>query len=650
MSLRTTLSTLALVTCVTGMLPLAAQAQEASASARSDFLQAWKGDGDATTDSPALRNYLLYPDLLALRLLRRTGDRSADADIGRMLDAPTGDLQTARRLRAAWIDALAERGDWSRVLRYWRDDGNDERACVAGEAAIRVEPDAPDTLARAESLYLHGESRPKACDPVFAWLQGRGALNADLIEKRARLALAERDGSLTRYLARQLDASRAAPLLQAADWLERPGPSVDAYISGKAGLPLDGEALRVGWERYARRDSEGARSRVDALAARLQASLPAGDARDALLGHVYAQVANVGAWSRKDWVLGLYRKAPAAGLDETAFEWRVRAAIWAGEWALAARWVEEMPAKLRDSLRWRYWLARSLEASGARDAAIPIYRDLATHRDYYGFLAADRVGTPYTFNYAASPVDTALDTAVANDLNVQRTAEWQALDMDTYAAREWNDAVSSHDGAWLIAAARWADARQMYLQSILTLVRADEWNDLGLRYPTPYRELVDPAARAAGVPPALVYAVMRQESLFRPDAVSRADARGLLQLLPSTARHVAQRTGRRTPTASQLFDPAVNLPLGAAYLREVLDRFGDRLPDALGAYNAGPAPMARWVADRNHDADVWIENIPYTETRNYIVRVSENLITFSHMLGDAPPSLRHLIESPLEMP
>ena len=136
---------------------------------------------------------------------------------------------------------------------------------------------------------------------------------------------------------------------------------------------------------------------------------------------------------------------------------------------------------------------------------------------------------------------------------------------------------------------------------------------------------------------------MRQESLFRKDAVSRADARGLMQMLPATASAVARRWHLSSPGRDGLFDPAIAVPLGAAYLRELLDRYGEQLALSLAAYNAGPAAVARWLPRKPMDADIWIENIPYNETRGYVQHILEHIVAFASVRGAQPPRLQDLI-------
>jgi soluble lytic murein transglycosylase len=174
-------------------------------------------------------------------------------------------------------------------------------------------------------------------------------------------------------------------------------------------------------------------------------------------------------------------------------------------------------------------------------------------------------------------------------------------------------------------AARWG----WYDQAVASATGERVFNDYALLYPRPYDAEVAVAAQISGLPPDVIYGVLRQESLYRSDAVSTADARGLMQLLPETARRTARQIKQPAPSDASLFDPSINIVLGAAHLKEMLDRFGGQLPLALAAYNAGPGAVQRWLPARAMDSDIWIENIPYNETRTYVLRIFWHTLVFA---------------------
>jgi soluble lytic murein transglycosylase len=215
--------------------------------------------------------------------------------------------------------------------------------------------------------------------------------------------------------------------------------------------------------------------------------------------------------------------------------------------------------------------------------------------------------------------------------------------MSDDAGVEWTAVFGGAAPAVKIQAAHLAARWEWYSQSIANLAQAGEWDDVRLRYPRPYSDAVAAGHKITDLPEDWLLSVMRQESLFRKDAVSRADARGLMQMLPATAIAVARRWHLPVPLKEDLFDPAVAVPLGAAYLHDLLDREGGQLARTLAAYNAGPMSVTRWLPQQPMDADVWIENIPYGETRSYVQHILEHVVAFAFVRGAEPPRLEVLL-------
>ena len=324
-------------------------------------------------------------------------------------------------------------------------------------------------------------------------------------------------------------------------------------------------------------------------------------------------------------------------------EWRVRAALWSGDYGKALSWIERMPAALATQPRWRYWRARAVAATAGADAAAPLFEEIAGLRDYYGYLAADRLHRAYSLDVRPSIDDAKAQAALGAVAGLIRAHELFVCDLPDEATLEWSAVLGTAEPAVKVQAAQLAARWGWYAQSIATLAQTGEWDDVPLRYPRPYPDAVAEASKLAGVPTDWIWAVMRQESLYRKNAVSRADARGLMQMRPATAVAVARRWHLPQPRQDGLFDPSLAVPLGAAYLRELLDRHSGQLALSLAAYNAGTAAVARWLPRQSMDADVWIENIPYSETRAYVQHILEHIVAFAYVADAAPPRLAALM-------
>jgi soluble lytic murein transglycosylase len=301
-----------------------------------------------------------------------------------------------------------------------------------------------------------------------------------------------------------------------------------------------------------------------------------------------------------------------------------------------------MPPALAAQPRWRYWRARAIGANGGTEAAA-LYAEIASSRDYYGYLAADRIHRAYDLNIRPTPDDAALQALLAAEPGLIRAHALFDCDMTDDAVAEWSAALAASPPPLKVQAAHLASRWGWYAQAIATLAQADNWDDVPMRYPRPFTGVIADASKLTQVPADWILAVIRQESLFRKDALSRADARGLMQMQPATATAVAKRWRFPVPSRDSLFDPQTAVPLGAAYLHELLDRYGNQLDLSLAAYNAGPLSVARWMPSRPIDADIWIENIPYTETRGYVQHILEHIVAFAVVRDAEPPRLSSLL-------
>jgi soluble lytic murein transglycosylase len=456
-----------------------------------------------------------------------------------------------------------------------------------------------------------------------------------LAEARTRAALAADNPRAAREFALDVPVAQATALLQWSDLLESPKSAL-AVLAAHPGFPVESDALAAGFEKLAHNDSPDALDLLPLLQSRpgLTPALQARLQRAAALGAAY---------DHDPRALAAFDGLPAGSLDSPGEEWRVRAELWAGHYDKVLALIDRMPAALATQPRWRYWHARAVAATEGSGAAAALFEEIAGLRDYYGYLAADRLHRPYSLNVHPSPDDAKTQAKIAADIGVIRAHELFACDMTDEANAEWAAALGDAEPAVKVQAAHLAARWGWYAQSITALAQAGEWDDVPLRYPRPYPEAVAEAGTLASIPADWIWAVMRQESLFRKDAVSRADARGLMQMLPATAAAVARRWHLPTLHKDALFDPSVAIPLGAAHLRELLDRHAGQLTLSLAAYNAGSAAAARWLPSHSMDADVWVENIPYAETRAYVQHIMEHIVAFALLRAAAPPHLDELM-------
>ena len=579
---------------------------------------------ESANDSEALKGYPLYPYLEAARIrqalngspdsLDRVDQRASDF-IAAHEQAPV-----SRGLRRAWLDSLAQRAKWDLFIEAYRDAGaTDATRCQSFIA--RIELGKTEGLVRdIAKQWLTPRSLPECARP-FAWLNANGLLTPDLIERRVRLTLESGNAVFARQIIEQLPTDRVGTYLQWASLLEHPQRSLDALIASPE-LAVDATTLLVGWTRLTRMNPSAARARYQALIS------ARGLTRETGSPYALALALSL-AWNHDPAALEYFDLVASRDFDDPALEWRARAAILAGDWELARKSIVALSETNRQSARWRYWAARAAAELHDLSQARRLYESLLSDDNYYSGMAAARLHRALVPLLKTLSVDHELLASIERVPAMERARELFLCDMRQEALAEWQFGYGSLSDAGRVQSIHLAAGWRWYDQAIAVASAQQVFNDYILLYPRPFDSQVEQAARLTQLAPELIYGVLRQESLYRVDAVSSADARGLMQLQLDTARHTARQWKRPQPDLSDLFDPATSILLGAARLRTLLDQFDGQIPAALAGYNAGANAVTRWLPSKSIDSDVWIENIPYGETRVYVQRILWHELTFA---------------------
>ncbi len=576
-------------------------------------------------DYSTLLGYSLYPYLRYQALSRRLAELPA-AEVREFLQNYS-DSPLAGKLRDAWLRQLASAQRWDDYLRDATPSRDPRFECWRRQALLAT-GQGERALHDFEAFWLRGGSLPASCDPVIALWRTQGGPPVALLWQRFTLAMTERNLRLARFLRPELSAADQ-PLADL--WLavaDNPQLILDAgRIRGDD--PRSGAIFADALKQWGKRDALAAAAALDTLKERYRA----------LASHWVEVERQLALWIASDYhptALARLTALPEPAVDDAVREWRVRVCLHENQWAAALHWLDQLPAPERDKPRWHYWRGRLLEMLDRRSEARRAYAKIAGQRDYYGFLAADRLGTPYTI--ANTPLKASaleLDGLLAGAVGLQRARELYILGREPQAAAEWRQAIQSFDRPTLQQAALLADRWEWHSQAIATLARAEYWDDLNVRFPLAYKNGVLDNARANTLDPAWVYAIIRQESSFQPAARSPVGALGLMQLMPATGRDIARQSGDATDGAPEsLLQPDANLRLGVRYLQQMLERLQGNPVLATAAYNAGPSKVAQWLPARAPvPADIWAETIPYQETRNYVQRVLEYAVIYTQRLG-----------------
>lgn len=610
-----------------------APAVDPLAKQRADFQLAWAAAsrGDMVKLAPyldSLRDYPLYP-YLRYAYLDATLDSAPDGMVEQFL-ADNEQLPVDDTLRRDWIVALAKRQEWSKVLAYYRNEQTGALRCAAVSAHV-LKPDEPDHakwLPVAQRLWLTPGLPHEACQPLFDYLDAHGYITMDMRRSRIENAFANRD-----FLA----AAALAPTLPPADrdWAEQwvamaadPAHVLDGILVPSEPRYLD--MLESGVRLVAKTAPNTARHLWADLSKRYRFSHD--DDRD-----MRTLLAMQDAWHLTPDARTQLKSVRDA-VDPDVPAWRTRLALRAGDWREALKDIDGLPDR-RDAT-WRYWRARCLEQLGRKSEAKAIYRELAKSADYYGFLAADRLNVDYRIvQQVSKPSDEVIKQLELRPALV-RARELVYAGLYPLADAEWALGTRNLSTPARCQAALLAERWGWHARVIPTLAGGGCWQDLALTYPIAFEPTLMPQSQRLDLDLSWIYGLIRQESVFRPNAVSHVGALGLMQLMPSTAKKYSLGLGLTLDDPDDLLDPKTNLKVGSAYLGTLLQHFDGSQAMATAAYNAGENRVDTWrPGDGTLAADVWIDTIPFSETRNYVRKVMAQTVMFDWRLNGRPRRL-----------
>ena len=569
-----------------------------------------------------LKDYSLYPYLVFADLKRRL-DSAPTAEIEDFLER-YADTPLAPRLRHSWLSWLGKHNRWQTFLQHYRTNTNSHLQCLRLQGLLSQKMDkAFDT--EVNMLWLNGDSQPKACDPPFRAWHMRNGLTSKKAWQRHVLAMKANNLRLAHYLRRFMDGNDRTLATMWQRLYRSPQRIVDFQLGPAHQAQRRQIALQV-LNHMARRDPF---SVAQLMQHRIVLQLPQADREQ-----LYQRLALEFAYEHRAEALVWASQAIVKPMDENFLNWRIAAALLQQRWQQALRWINQLPEALKNSERWRYWRAYLLAQSGDVEQANALYRDLAMTRSYYGFLAADQQQLEYRFEHQSLEINTHLLQAFVTQGAVIRTRELLYFDDQLNARREWHHLTHDADHQTLTAAALTAQQWVWHDVAIATIAKTAQFNDLGLRFPLAYRKTVRQEALRYGVSEAVMFATIRQESAFRSDAISSANALGLMQIIPQTGRYIAKKLKLKWHGNRSLYSPQINLRYGAFYINDRFSLVEGNLAMASAAYNAGLQKVKHWLPQTvSLDATIWIENIPYKETRNYVRNILEFVVVYEQRLG-----------------
>ncbi|MDD4913449.1 MAG: transglycosylase SLT domain-containing protein [Methylococcales bacterium] len=566
----------------------------------------------------SLKGYALYPYLHYQWLKKHLDDNRAVQAF--LLEYPQS--RYAQGLRQKWLLQLGKTGQWSTFLDQYHNTDDLELQCYAALARFQ-DGERSTALNKARQLWLNGKSLPPACDSLFELLKASDVFTPELVWQRFHAALKLNNQTLAAQLSRLLPAEQQA---DAGLWLRlhRQPALVAQAEDWKRNYVQAGSLFAYAVDRWLNSDALAAMQVWDAE--KQNFSIP-----QTLAAETEQHLAVELALSRDSRAYG--RLSGLAEKTAASREWQVRAALYQQNWQQVVEAVNALKPEEKQQDKWQYWQARAWAMTGAAAQADALFRELAGKRSYYGFLAAARLNQPIAVPDQPLPVADADIRQLQAQEAFQVVSELLAIDRKAEAKKQWWFAVARLDHNGLLAAAKLAQQWQLPALAIFTIARANAWDDMELRFPLLYNERIQAGAAAGQLDPALIYGLIRQESAFDERAESPAGARGLMQLMPGTGRQIARELKQNWKGESALFDPDLNIHYGSLYYKKLLRQYNGNHVLSTAAYNAGTHRVKRWLPeDRSLPGDIWIESIPYKETRNYVGSVLQYALIYQHRL------------------
>ncbi len=547
------------------------------------------------------------------------------------------------RLRNDWLLELGRRRDWTNfVADFPRFRMNDDRE-VTCYALLTEHLAGREVRDAALKAWLAQRDTDDGCALMAATLYDAGKFTAADVWLKAR---------------RSVDANRPAAAKQAAGLMGAPlikrvGDALDSpprYLARHASTATRNQAemAALALIRLANKDPEMAAAM---LGDRWERDMPADLAAWAWAssGRESAQnlTSQAPAYFARAARLAAKSKQPTQWSDDT-LAWKARAALRSdgtARWPQVLQAVDAMSAQEQGEASWVYWRARAVQATSP-EPTVPdaeanrLLASIAGEMSFYGSLAAEDLGQPLVLAPKPAPPTATERAAALQNPGLSRALLLISIGLRSEGVREWNFTLRGMDDRELLAAAQLACEHEVWDRCINTSDRTRAEINMEQRFPMPFRQDVVARSREIGLDPAYVYGLIRQESRFIMDARSGVGASGLMQIMPATAKWTAKKIGMDYSRA-MLHDKDTNLRLGTAYLKLVLDDFAGSQALAAAAYNAGPGRSRRWRDGPTLETAIWAENIPFSETRDYVKKVLSNAAYYEALLNASKASLKH---------
>ena len=557
----------------------------------------------ADSESKILSDYSQYQSAID------AAKRGDDAWVQQFL-SQASDSAMAENVRNEWLKTLGARGQWD----LFRQEFSKLNAAGVAQEVQCYADLSSGNYSKAAELVRVTSKLPAGCTRLVESAAASGRLNTNDAWRRVRGLLSNSQTTDARNLAAAL------------------------------GSPFEGGAQ--GATEYSLLSVIGKDARKSASAAATLSDMESGLSREqrsfawGVLGHYHAQSQNMPT------ALSYYgRVSDRKQLTDEQLEWYARAALRLQRWDELASVIQHMPEKLQKDPTWQYWLGRSFAAQGKSSQAKEMYeKAAASGRNFYAVMAGEELGRRINTRNNVSDADAkdvrrmSEDGAIKRALVLFKNSQSNGdSKMRRQAQAEWRFATRDFNEDNLLTAAQVAFDNQFYDMAINSADRTDHKLNYKLRYLSPFKDLTVHYAAQAGVDPAWVYGLIRQESRFVMGAQSSVGAQGLMQVMPATAREIAGKIGM---SSSELYTMDGNIRMGTWYMADAKRRLQNNEVMATAGYNAGPGRARNWQASSPLEGAIYAETIPFTETRDYVKKVMTNATYYASLFNEPQTSLK----------
>nr|WP_239031285.1 transglycosylase SLT domain-containing protein [Pseudoalteromonas sp. MMG024] len=509
------------------------------------------------------------------------------------------------KVRYAWLDNLKKSNKKALYIDAYRPTRKAEYQCTYLNYQLQLGAPKEAIFNQVDELWSVAKSQPKECDVLFSKWKKAGHLNQELVWQRITKVSEKGNTSLLAYLSRLLPKNERY-LADLYKTVRRDPSAAAGLYRFKKRTDKEGQIALYGVKRLVWRDRD--------LAIRawqkLETMFDYNEQQKQSLYYIFAL--SLASGKHKEAKFYLNKVAPERH-DSKLMQWQLSNMLREQDWQGI---IAYSTGKTLNN-GYRYWLAYAYHKIGDTQRANQLWKELAQKRDYYGFLAASRLDLAVSLEYQPVVVDPQTQKLVSESPGFKRAKALYELDRFYSARREWNSLIAGSTDDEKLAAASLANDMGWHDSVIRVMSQLKAYNMLDFRFPTPYSDQFERFSSRSKVDKTWAYAISRRESSFASDAHSSAGAIGLMQLLPSTARYVNKGSVSR----NQLKKPHINIRLGTQYLKYLKKKSKGNEVIATASYNAGYHKVKRWLPQEAVDFDLWVEAIPYRETREYVKNV-----------------------------